>query len=580
MTVRRTSLTSLLQGVQDRLVARRDGLKLATGEVSNPPGPREAALFSKLADGLDHLIRSPVVDRSLLVRTPPPVLPHEDAMALLFREVLPRENRFFQPGVGYDDATGMTFDGHSVDFFTGELLGGPKRTSAASKESLHVAYAVMAIRGDPVASVLMSPDPSRPEAARSRCIEILEKKIETYEAFDRAHPGFGGFLPWYRVKAGFIEPAPDWKDRVPALDNGQLAWSLYLAQGVLEEEAARSKSRVDETSAKRLVGLAGRYRAHFEKMSKNAVPMFYDRRAGKLHAEVKLARGSRARVERNDYGASRPGASYYLDDPYEGVLFRWFADLFGDWSMHPTDRDRLFSDPCREPAVYEADGVRIVTERGWCYSGHENWADLVLKPALGEVPVADAVIAQRERARTHYCADNDLPGPFAAMHRVRFGNGPLAYQNLVGIRNQPDLTLEPNPSDDQHAFYGTMPLIRLERERQHAEPDPSRPAVGLTWLNVMHGAPGALGPYGVVDGFSTSGRLRAPVLTWDGKLHMAALMGDGGWASLVREQLRREGKYGTFLERYRSDFAKLDGVELDGSDHPFFAPTVQFDPRL
>ena len=35
-----------------------------------------------------------------------------------------------------------------------------------------------------------------PQEAVDTAIDILERKINTYEQFNRTFPGYGGFLPW------------------------------------------------------------------------------------------------------------------------------------------------------------------------------------------------------------------------------------------------------------------------------------------------------------------------------------------------------------------------------------------------
>jgi len=139
---------------------------------------------------------------------------------------LRRERRFYQPGVSYDAETGLTFDGHPIDRATGELAGAPRNWSAASKESLHIILLAKAISGDPVARGLVTPDPADPKKAVDRALDVLSRKIATYRRFDERNPGFGGFLPWFKVAGGELAPMDGWSDRVPGLDNGQLAWSL------------------------------------------------------------------------------------------------------------------------------------------------------------------------------------------------------------------------------------------------------------------------------------------------------------------------------------------------------------------
>jgi hypothetical protein len=61
-------------------------------------------------------------------------------------------------------------------------------------------------------------------------LDILERKIASYEDFNQNFPGFGGFLPWFTsTDVGMAPISPGWSNNVPALDNGQLLWSMYAA---------------------------------------------------------------------------------------------------------------------------------------------------------------------------------------------------------------------------------------------------------------------------------------------------------------------------------------------------------------
>lgn len=129
------------------------------------------------------------------------------------------EGRFHQNNVGYNAANGMTYDGTLLDPQTGIAdLNGLHPFSAASKESLHVMILAHAISGSPLAARFLSPE--RPKQAPAVAFDIMQKKLQTYLAFNRTYPGFGGFLPWFLANDTAIRPTLDWINRVPALDNG------------------------------------------------------------------------------------------------------------------------------------------------------------------------------------------------------------------------------------------------------------------------------------------------------------------------------------------------------------------------
>src|SRR5207244_3940193 len=104
--------------------------------------------------------------------------------------------------------------------------------------------------------------------------DLLAKKIDSYEKFSREYPGFGGFLPWFLISDDGMKPTWDWEDRVPALDNGQLAWSLFLAASILKEEGFAELSR--------------RYEAYWKRLAKNAVPVFFSPVDGKIRGVAKI----------------------------------------------------------------------------------------------------------------------------------------------------------------------------------------------------------------------------------------------------------------------------------------------------
>ena len=134
--------------------------------------------------------------------------------------LLMAERPYLAKNVGWDEATGLTHDGFSVDYDTGELLGTPRKWSAASKESNHLLLLCLSLAENSKAQRLVT---------ENTALEILEKKIHTYEKFNREYPGFAGFLPWFLITEGGIVPTPDWENRVPGLDNGEWIWSLFLA---------------------------------------------------------------------------------------------------------------------------------------------------------------------------------------------------------------------------------------------------------------------------------------------------------------------------------------------------------------
>jgi len=95
------------------------------------------------------------------------------------------EGQFAQPGVAYDPASGYSYDGHPLDYKTGELYGEPHLFSAPSKESIHVGLLALAVSGNEKALKFAG--------GLDAALKVLELKINGYEQFNATYPGFGCF---------------------------------------------------------------------------------------------------------------------------------------------------------------------------------------------------------------------------------------------------------------------------------------------------------------------------------------------------------------------------------------------------
>ena len=63
----------------------------------------------------------------------------------------------------------------------------------------------------------------------------IELKVNALEDFNKRYPGFGGYLPWVFLNGSTVEPTWDFKDRVPALDNGEMFWACLALSVVWEK---------------------------------------------------------------------------------------------------------------------------------------------------------------------------------------------------------------------------------------------------------------------------------------------------------------------------------------------------------
>ena len=527
--------------------AEAAGRVVATKRVARPPVVSKRVVSKRSASkrlaSKRAFRRMRIGPRSRRMRTGPRGrrmgrLPSPAEARRFLRRVVARERRFYQPGVSYDGETGLTFDGHPVDRVSGELRGTPRNWSAASKESLHIILLAKAVAGDPTARALITPDPRDPSKATARALDVLGRKIATYRRFDERNPGFGGFLPWFKVAGGELEPMDGWEGRVPGLDNGQLAWSLYLAEGVLREHGH--------------VELADAYRGQLDRMADNVVRVFYDPAGRHFRGEAVLERGGAVPPGKNRYA----NKGYLIEDPYEGLLLVHFADLMGRWrGRTAAGREAVWRDPRRKPARFRHGGKEITVVEGHWFSSHEDWGFLVLP--YRDLPVADRLFQNGQRVRTSYSARRGLSGLFASTHRpVKRDGGQLRYENASGIQSVAKDTVR--GGKPIMAPYAAFPLALVD----------TRLFAG--WLKSMVDRPGMFGPYGIGESYSEDGST-APLLTWDGKaLPMIAMM--GGVSGDIGRFLRRDGTYRQFVDRVSADYRLFDEAAIAGEDLPFEAP--------
>jgi hypothetical protein len=329
--------------------------------------------------------------------------------------VMEYEGKFNQPGVGYNGNSGHTYDGHGINYTTGELEGQPRSFSAASKESLQVSILALALLGnDPLAVKYLQA--GRAVNTTERALQILAAKIATYEKFSTTYPGYGGFIPWAKVNDSGIFPNPDYT--VPSLDNGQLMWALYLICHVLKDIGQEA--------------LSNSYCQYFDTMVRNAKTIFYEGE-GKVLA-VAVIVNPKVPVSPNNRKPKSPPS--FLQDPYEGELFTLILDLFSNWSSD-AERNQMWTvkkDAGRLVAVEYTTRSRgnITVQKGWWYSSHEMWKFLVLP--YTDVDIVQRIFLNGEKARTWHSSENSIPGLFASVNDLTTGSIHPQYESACGIQ--------------------------------------------------------------------------------------------------------------------------------------------------
>ena len=441
------------------------------------------------------------------------------------QDVLYWEGHFDQPDVGFKGANGMTYDGTLLNITTGlewKEASGRHNFSAASKESLHVMVLANALAGDSSAAVVVSPD--APANAPEVAYGIMKTKLATYLAFNQSFPGFGGFLPWYNNTNPTIEPTSDWVNRVPGLDNGELLWAVYGAVQALESS---SKAKYQK--------LGKQWQAWLDYTKTNAARIFYLGN-GKVCAVADLKQNLSPTDPNQNYtceaGSSGPGL---LNDPYEGELFAWWLYFFGGLSAADKKAIWIEKRPKLVSVEYHKKGVGPITvQQGFWFSSHEQWK--VLEMPYYDVDIVKRVYTNAERARTCHSASFHIPGEYASVNNVTDSSGQIiGYISDAGI---PSISSQTQFELDVITPYAVFPTLLVEGEKGRA--------VGMAWWWNMVTGKKMQNPYGSTESERIDGTAVSSFISWDSKITtVSALL--GGVVDLVREKMKADGIYGSFL---------------------------------
>jgi len=424
-----------------------------------------------------------------------------------------------------------------VNFSTGGLADPVHSFSAASKESIHLGILALAVAGNEDALTFIDAAPPHVGDAKQKALLILERKINSYEKFNREFPGFGGFLPWFSVNDTGCAPLPDWANKVPGLDNGEMIWAMVAVQHSLEQYGPP--------------GLAKRYEAYLRLLQKNVLTLFWAG-DGNISAVTTILN-----VKVQPASGNYQFTGGWLDDPYEGELMAFWMDLYAPWpnqeereSIWPRKRAKLNS------VVYNAGNMgRITVQEGFWFSSHEQWKYMELP--YTDVPINKRVFLNGERARTWNSALLGIPGLYASVTDVRQGNGPLSYLSATGIQSIASQVVESNTTVTP---YASFPVVLADL------------GVGLAWYRHMLAGPKMESQHGSLCSVNVSGTAVAPMMTWDAKCTtVLAIL--GGIAPINREVLKRDNTYARFYEivnrEWTAKFPTLMGESL-----PLAVPTV------
>jgi len=457
----------------------------------------------------------------------------EKAEAFL-RDYLTTEANYY--AAARNEKTGLTYDGINLDIKTGKPLQ-IRDWSAPSKECLDMGICIKALSGDPRAALVMSKDD--PSKAPEKAADILKKKMDSYEKFYNENPGYGGFMPWFRVSDP-VKPMPDWEAQIPGLDNGEMVWSLLVA------EQALRKAGYSET--------ANRYGQYNEMLQQNVVKMFYDPVAGKVRGDIKVMNPHSA----DSAYEPAPGKCDYLAGDHgvhEGSMMLLYVSLFGKGL--PEDAvDKIWG----STTMKRVESKWGTTWQAFWGSSHESWAHLFLP--FRDNPEFNKLYEIREIIRTQNAAERGYPGLAASTNKPG-ADGYLSDCGIEGIGSQPVT------HNDVFAIYGAFPTLL-----QFADKEPQSGNYGLAWLLNMLQTQKMQGPLGGGESATNDGAKISPMKTIDGTLPNILAM-TGGLASETAELLKSKGVYDRFMKIMEGELREGIGTEPLKQPVGFALPAVK-----
>jgi len=450
--------------------------------------------------------------------------------------VLKWDGKFAVPGVGITES-GLTKDHINLDD-SGNMASSGWYT-APSKESLHMSMLALVLDQTPLAYHWLSDTQHSAEVEALRRLALI---IGAYEDWRLQCPACGGFIPWIPVTdSGFGSVQ---KFKLPALDNGQLAWAMIAIVEALQ--TARERHPEADT-------LIERFQTHIDIMKESVVTIFMHEERGRVFSMSKA---------KNPHGPMMKGnykQKGHLADPFEGELMLMFIDLVTDGSTAPKANQRrgMWRKANKANLVGQWTSPDqqigpITVQKGWRFSSHEAWKYLVLPYFEDETVVR--LTRNHERVRTWDAHVNQIPGMKASCYGLN-----AWYVDRLGVRAA-SMGYDDNVRDTDNMVtpYGTFPLIMADRGE------------GLSWHQAMLARPKMQCQYGSTEAsqISNANPQVALKVTWDTKVTTdVALV--GGTGSLLKRYLERVGKYSRFLQRIGSNHQRFQTLE---GEHVQYAP--------
>lgn len=409
--------------------------------------------------------------------------------------------------------SGLTYDGWNLDAETG-IPASARDFSAASKECLDLGVCIKALRGDPVIARVVSP--SDPDKAPEVVAEILGKKLKSYQKYQEQFPGFAGHVTWFR-SGEEMTPLGEWKQAVPTLDMGEMAWALLLAEWALK------KGGHDE--------LAAGYKEYNDKLQSKAKEILFEPKSGGVRGHVQIS-------DPKDPNATYSGDGIMTGEHgvHEGQMIVSYMTLFGGLTQQ--QQDHIWDD-IEMKRVEHRYGT---TWEGYWGSPHEEWAHLFLP--YHDVSGFEDLFRIREKIRSNNAADRDYPGFAASAHHPTEDK----YMSAAGVEAIGSQKLE---FQNTYTPYGAFPMLLQFAGELSGN-------VGLAWLHNMLVGPKLQGPMGAGESGDNAGTGAAHVKTIDVSFTNLLAM-SGGLQVETREMLQDKDKYRQFLSRMNSEFDEAFG---------------------
>ena len=271
-----------------------------------------------------------------------------------------------------------------------------------------------------------------------------------------------------------------------------------------------------------------------------------------------------------------------LADPYEGELFTYWLDLYGNLSSNATEALWAVKRPQLVAINYtlanNITGGPITVRKGYWFSAHEEWNILEL-PYL-EVPLVRRVFHNNQRARTCNSAALGVPGLYASVNNsTNTSTGDIiGYISNAGIPSIANITLQ---ELDVITPYGSFPIMFFDE------------TVGLAWWhNMVSGRRMqselrllsffddrlanmcCVDPYGSTESTRVDGTAVSDFVSWDSKMTtVVAIL--GGVADLVASKMSRDGVYDRFINRLTYEYGLVFGnITLAGENVALCLPNA------